>query len=549
MMIKYFQFFFVMLMLFMCSNTQYKVSKLKDTYVRINQVGYLINDVKRAIILSRKAIDHQVYSIIDINSNQSVFSEKIITPIAQKAQDSPFPFNYSIDFTPFNDEGTYYILLHDSTISHHFKIGDHLYGNIVDSLLRYLKVARCGDNDPDLHQPCHLYDATNVDLELTGGWHDAGDYLKFTEKEAYTTYTLLLSYDINTDHVDKFKDQDNNGMVDLLDEAKIGLNYLLKVYPDPKIFVSTVGNFDADHDEPLRLPEQDELAKNNRPAIFKFKRDELAKYAYTMALASKIFSQFVTTDSLSKIYLELSKRAYSRANEVGQGNNDKLCLAATELYLTTNEITYLDQAKSYNDLLSSRNWGHYSDNTNYAHARLAPFYPNALNKLKESIKKLHEISKQNLFGYDVAYKWGSLYVAISTATSSLFYSTISNDIMYSELDRNIKNYVLGLNPWGVSFISGVGTIYPKNIHNNVVRSLKRNGKLEHATITGAVAEGPFDRDMWKKKWSKLVPVDEDIYQYFHPANCVYHDHENDYVTNEPCIYGVSETILFFSTYL
>jgi hypothetical protein len=106
-----------------------------------------------------------------------------------------------------------------------------------------------------------------------------------------------------------------------------------------------------------------------------------------------------------------------------------------------------------------------------------------------------------------------------------------------------------LNPWGISFISGLGTVYPNNIHNNVAISLKKSGILNSGTLPGAVAEGPFDRSKWEEKWSHLVPQNEDIYAQFQPADCVYHDHMQDYVTNEPDIVGVSEAILFFSFYL
>jgi hypothetical protein len=519
-------------------------------YIRINQVGYLEKDVKRAIIGTSQDLQGQEYHIRNVQTDQIVLPGTIGPSVSGKTGDTPFLFNYIIDFSSIETKGSYLIELQDKTVSHVFKIGNDVYKEVIDTLLYFLQVERCGNTQPKLHKACHLNDATNPTLDLTGGWHDAGDFLKFSRNEAYVTYTLLLSYEINkAQYKDFFSDNNNNGVADVLDEAKIGLDYLIKVYPDENTFIHQVGDFDADHDQGWRMPEDDKLATTNRPALFKLDRTELSKYAYTLALASTVFRDFPQYKEEAVRYLNLAKTAYSKAKTVGSGSFDTLCLAATELYRATAEAAYLEEAKTYNDKLYDSDWGGWSDNTNLAHARLGEFYTNAIDKLRESVLKFRHNSHEKLFGYDVLCVWGALYVAINSGSAGWFYKLLTGDADYDDLAGRIRDYTLGLNPWGVSFISGLGKVYPKNVHNNVAVSLKNSGVLQDATFPGAMAEGPIDRAEWLTKWSKLVPSNEDIYAEFNTAECVYHDHLDDYVTNEPCTYGASEAILFFSFYL
>lgn len=522
---------------------------INGDYIRVNQAGYHNKDIKTAILGSDENLNGKIFFVKNIDANQIVFSNSVKSTVSAKPEDTPFAYNHIIDFSPVETRGQYRIELQNGRTSPVFRIGNDAYGQIIDFLLYYLRVARCGDNNAALHQPCHLHDATNIDVDLTGGWHDAGDFLKFTKQEAYTTYLLLLAYEVNKNVHAKFRtDHNHNGIVDILDEAKVGLDYLVKCYPDRNTFFYQVGDPEVDHRQGTRMPENDKLAEHSRPAFKGFSRDDLSKYAFTMALGYTVFKNFSLFASASEKYLRLAKTAYEKAKLIGENDQDKLCLAAVELFEATKENRYLQEAIAFNDKLSMSEWGHYGDTTNLAHARLGKHFPEAVVKLKKSVRHFYNVSQRNLFGFSVSYTWGSLYNALSSANAGWFYQLLSGDDSYEALQRRIREYTLGLNPWGVCFISGIGTHYPKNLHNSVAKSLNKSGLLKDATYNGAIAEGPFDRQKWESKWAKLVPRREDKYLKFHTANAVYHDHNEDYVTNEPCIYGAAEAILFFSFY-
>jgi hypothetical protein len=537
----------------------YSFCATQKTFIRVNQLGYLEKDKKKAIVISQNNLAGEKVFIVDTQNSKIVYEGAIDTEVLGVEKQSPFPFNHIIDFSDLKKSGSYRIKLENKTTSPTFKVANNVYRDVIDNLLFFLRSARCGDTNPALHRACHLYDATNTDLDLTGGWHDAGDFLKFTRSVAYVTYTLLLSYEMNKNDYEKFySDLNENGLADILDEAKIGLDYLVKLYPDDKTFILQVGDW-ADHHEGIRMPEHDKLSKTKRPAKIGFSRFVLSQYAFAMALASTVFSEISQYSNNVDKYLELAKRAYDKAKSIENGEFDKLCLAATELYCATQKDIYLEEAIKFNSKLTPGFWGNWSDNTIFAHARLGRYHENAKNRLKESVAILYSDSVNHLYAYPIKYTFSGLYVAITAASASWFYKLLSNDDTYNNLALSIRDYILGVNPWGVCFVSGLGTTYPKNIHNRMALALCKAGVLKSATIKGAIPGGPMDRTEWDTKWIDRIPKgkewicripeNKDIYSNFQPQECVYFDFSNAYPTNEPCIYGSSEAILFFSFYL
>src|SRR5688500_8132036 len=112
-----------------------------------------------------------------------------------------------------------------------------------------MRQQRCGYN-PWLDAVCHSLDGrtaygplpAGTYLNASGGWHDAGDLLKYLLTSSNSTAQLLLAYEITRPsmrpHV--FQDRFNswgqpraNGIPDLLDEARWGLDWLLRLHPSP----------------------------------------------------------------------------------------------------------------------------------------------------------------------------------------------------------------------------------------------------------------------------------------------------------------------------
>jgi len=87
-------------------------------------------------------------------------------------------------------------------------------------------------------------------VDVSGGWHDAGDQLKYLITGSYATAHMLLVYEL---YPERFEDRNNalgqpgsNGIPDVLDEAKWGLDWIHKLHPAPDQLVHQVAD-DRDH--------------------------------------------------------------------------------------------------------------------------------------------------------------------------------------------------------------------------------------------------------------------------------------------------------------
>ena len=113
-------------------------------------------------------------------------------------------------------------------------------------------------------------DSTHIDA--TGGWHDASDYLQYVSTSANATYHLLAAY---RDFPNVFKDecqanglQGRNEKADVLDEAKWGLEWLIKMNPRDDWMYNQLAD-DRDH-QGMRLPKEDSFYGKGyeRPVYF-----------------------------------------------------------------------------------------------------------------------------------------------------------------------------------------------------------------------------------------------------------------------------------------
>src|SRR5262249_9787056 len=158
--------------------------------------------------------------------------------------------------------GKYFLRMGNSK-SATFEIADDLYDTLPDQLLEFMRQQRCGYN-PWVDAHCHQHDGKTVDgplpaetqLDARGGWHDAGDQLKYLLTASNATAQMLLAYQLGdpkqfTDHVNDLGQPTSNGIPDLLDEARWGLDWLLKLHPAPDQLYHQVAD-DRDHSTGFR---------------------------------------------------------------------------------------------------------------------------------------------------------------------------------------------------------------------------------------------------------------------------------------------------------
>ncbi len=463
-----------------------------------------------------------------------------------------FPHHYLADFSKVIDPGKYIIHSAESS-SPPFQISSSIYKPLTRGILSFLHVQRCGNTDPLLHDPCHLADASKIvggpnsgtALELQGGWHDAGDYIKFLLTTSHTVYMLLMTYEINPT---LFTDKNDNGLSDLLDEAKVGIDWMMKMHYRQNGLLVQVQDL-TDHTVGWRMPEDDPLTYI-RPAYFAPSKAYCGSYSAAMALAGSIFRRVgdvAYADECLRHAQEVYGYSKSDIPDYATGPDsmyyDKICwdnlaLAAVELYRTTGKKKYLREAINLVETNETIYWCSWSDLCGLAYARLIPYHKESADRLIDMLGEFSARAQQNPFGYPLtSYPWGSLLAQTGVGYCAILHQYYTGSSQYIKLAEQQRDFILGNNHHGVSFISGFGTEYPHHLHNQIPFMTK-------LPLMGAVAGGYVSSQIHRKQNIQLER--DDRFALLQADESVYHDDRNDYLCNEPTISNNAQALFLYS---
>jgi len=516
-------------------------------YIRVNQVGFLPTDIKTAIVFTNDEIKKNHFNLINTKTNKEIFKGEIKD---NRGGWGNYKTHFSIDFSEYNTIGEYQIEV-DGVKSFPFTISPNVYNGIVDSLLLYLKVQRCGPTIPLLHEVCHLYDSPRIEndkefgvVDVTGGWHDAGDYIKFFSTTAYTTYLLLFSYEF--DPIKFQTDNDKSGAPDILEEARVGIDWLLRAnYADGK-FINQVQDM-RDHEQGFRMPEDDQL-KFDRPAFSGIGKNQIGMFAAVMSLAAKIWKERFNDMDYHNKCLTVAENIYNYRNNVpdvdvvpsGMYQDSrylgKLALGAIELYNVTKKRSYLSDAVAYADSAQSDYWWSWGDINSLAHYKLAKVYPRFRNYILNNLVSFNYVKANSIFGEGAAFTWGTTNTLLGVALQAILYKKLFRTNEYDSLLIFQRDYILGKNPWGTTFISNIGSVFPKNFHSQI-------SYLNGGYLPGAVSAGPTPEEILK---NYNIPRKETRFNKFNSDSVKFYDDVADYVTNEPTIGSNATAIFVFS---
>ncbi len=207
-----------------------------NSFIRTNQVGYLPDAPKVAVICS---LDSASFSSFEVRDSRN---RRVHTGVAQATGSfASCRSTFRLDFSALRREGTYRITA-GGIESRPVRIARNAYSGAADTLLYYMRQQRSGWN-PLFQTWVHNRDALIVDhptrtgeyQDVQGGWADAADYLQYVATSAHATFMLLMAYRDNprafADRFDKWGRPGANGIADVLDEARHGLEWLAKMFP------------------------------------------------------------------------------------------------------------------------------------------------------------------------------------------------------------------------------------------------------------------------------------------------------------------------------
>lgn len=518
----------------------------KEIFIRINQLGFLPRDIKTGIVFADHNLTGQSFKVINQENNRPALKGFIKNEMGRWGN---YKYHYNIDFTTITEPGNYFVEI-GKVKSYRFQIGNTAYNSITDSLLKFFRAQRCGPTNPFLHDVCHLYDSpvligdTNFkSVDVTGGWHDAGDYIKFLNTTALTTYLLLFSYEFDKE---KFAfDSDADGVPDILVEARVGIDWLLRCNYSKYSLINQVGDM-RDHEVGWRLPENDPL-KFERPAYAGLGKNQVGLFTAVMALASKIWKERFYDEDYSRRCFEAAQNIYSIRNSVPNLDSSpskmyqdknfwgKLALGAIEMHNITGKQEYLRDAQIYGDSARSDFWWSWDDINGLVHYRIAQKIPRFKEYLKRNLLLFNENKNKNIFGEATITSWGSSTTFLGVALKSILWKKLTGSNEFDSLLIFQRDYILGKNPWGLSFIHGIGTVFPKNLHSQI--AYFNNGYLPGAVTAGPAPKAVLD--------NYQIPRTNFSFNKFNSDSILYYDDRADYVTNEPTIVTNATALFVF----
>jgi hypothetical protein len=553
-----------------------------NAVIRINQLGYLPDAPKVAVFCALQKSEIGTFVVTDERG----------TTVLERRAEAGKPFGpclttYRLDFSSVKRMGNYHIRAGDA-VSPLVRVRADAYAGAADTLLYYMREQRSGYN-PLFKTVVHTHDGIVVDdstragkfVAVTGGWADASDYLQYVMTSANATFVMLMAYRDNPrSFADAFDDRGlpgKNGVPDVLDEARHGLQWLVRMFPSDSEMYNQLGD-DRDHTY-WDLPPTDSAdygwgKGKERPVypctgrpqgLFKYKNrsngfaSTAGKYASAFALASSLYTK--SDPVFAKKLREKALAAYAigkqrpgvcqgapgRAPYYYEEDNwvDDMELGAAELYALTGNRTYLRDALDYAsrepvtpwmgaDTAKHYQWFPWHNNGHYEIWRLAR--GNDRKIVADYYKKgLAGVAARadNGFRIGIPFIWCSNNLMASFATQAFLYRRMTGDNQFREYEQAALDWLFGANPWGVSMVIGLphAAVYAHDPHSVVAHEM-------HVELTGALLDGPVYSSIYKNLLG-ISLHDPDEYAPFNTGFIVYHDDVGDYSTNEPIMDGTA----------
>ena len=360
---------------------------------------------------------------------------------------------------------------------------DYNYAKLLQYSLYFYDANMCGDEVGtksllDWRGNCHTYDkysytrtdGSTVTVDLTGGFHDAGDHVKFGLPEAYAAFVLGMSYNTNksayvasgqTNHLQTI----TTHFADYLTKCAV----LNSAGTSVEAYCVQVGNGGGGYDHGYwGAPEAQ--PQSNRTAYFSSDSaphtDVVSLSAAALAMQYKNFGgdKYLKTAEMLFAYAKNHNKSVGTTSGsfyVSSNWEDDYCLAALLLYQITGNTSYLSEYNQYKnaDAAMKPYWPLGWDNVGPAVA----YYDGNSSK----IASLMGISDGNSTygGYRCVSNWGSARYNTSMQYTGLLYDKMTSIETYRGWSEGQMKYLLGNNAAKQCFVIGYNAYGPKYPHH------------------------------------------------------------------------------------
>lgn len=501
--------------------------------VAVNQVGYRPSDDKRAFVsvdgrsfaapaLSPAETDDPdvptatEFAVIDVAADEIVFSGELGSPLS--APDTGDTVRHA-DFSSVRTPGTYEVRVRGRPgRSVPFRIADDVYEGLLRDVGRLysLKRSNVAFADPltglaveaghpqdrqAIQYADDAVDPAGTEIDVHGGWYDAGDYGKYVPPAAISLAFHLLAYDLAPGAFypgqyalpEPLLGTDDSELPDVLGEVRFELAWLLRMQREDGAFYHKVA---GSRWSPWGLTPAEDTQER---FVYGCSTFGTAMAAGALAMAARIFdpfddafaSQCLTAAESAVEFLQDHPSAFFRfadGQDAGSGPYRKDTDAAerywasAELLRTTGEDRYAsalqsDHADQIGAPAAVPTWGNARLFGHWAVRNADEASADARGRIDENILAVADMYEDRIetHGYRLAmqrddYHWASAKVTITHGAILALAHEIEARERFRDGALDQLHYVLGRTPTGYSYVTEYGTRYPRQPHDRLVAS-------------------------------------------------------------------------------
>ena len=538
----YFFTFFLLLFISACSESP------PEPFLAVNLVGYPVSEAKIAMLVNAEA---DSFSVVRRADDTVIWSGK--TGEKKEPDVATGDSLLILDFSALKDEGEYYIKTNSDkpVTSYEFSIRNEVYNDILLKTLKSYYYHRCGtkvgtDNSWS-YDYCHLDDAPfytdhTETADVAGGWHDAGDYNKFSVNTALSSALLLYLFDLKEDHFTDgqlYIPESGNGMPDILDELKWALNWMMKMQRhDGAVYHKVsqkkwIGEY---------LPHEDPAVRY----LFETSTAATASFTAVSALAARLFRDYDPdySDVLQKSALRgwgyLIKNPVNKpldgfknppdvsGGEYGdKDDRDERLWASVELFRLTEEesfLTYFRESYRYqlDSGLAPISWRTAQNLAFHSYLEMNPhnsslgaeriLIKKAFLEYSDGILQVHKKNNYRNLIRHTEYYWGSNSVGLAYAFDLIQAYRLTGLEKYNIAALDQLHFILGRNPLNLSMVTGAGSKYVSKPYHQ----LSEVGDFDNA-VPGMLVGGPNNHVHHRNKELSPFPAKnyQDTFQNFY----------------------------------
>lgn len=556
------------------------------TEIRLDQVGYMPGEAKRAFAMSEADLTGIPFRVVDVDG-RAVF-RGVVDSGSDRGRWSPaFPHVHQLDFAGLREHGVFTVVLDgepriESTA---FAIGaaPTLFGPAVADVAGFFAAQRDGDDvipgelsrraahlddrEATVYETTGLFpfedgevpalltpvtrDGCELRIDASGGWFDAGDYLKFVQTTSYAVALLAVAEALSAETIPGLAAEIDHGLawLDRMWDGEHGVLYAQVGLGKGNDDIDGL-RFVGDH-QAWRLPEADDTLDIDRDAVpgSPGAEEYFLRYRPVFAanqpgerispnLAGRVSACFAlaaqrtaTADpAVATAWYEKARAVYALADISWTGALvttqpfeyypesdwlDDMTLGAAELAragaLLGDRRTadaLLGEAAGFAARFDDGGLLNLYDTSALAGAELvlalrerrqeadAPQLRELAISEDGLIERMRRTGLDAASARSAADPFGAVadyadYDVVSTSfgviATALLFERLTGEKGCAETATAARNWVLGANAWGQSFVIGVGSSFPQHPHHQIGNLL---GAGTGALLRGAVVNGP-----------------------------------------------------------